>query len=434
MVLPETIRSTLDSLPNKPGVYCLKDLQGEILYIGKSKNLNDRVQTYFRPTPGDRKTAHLRALTKSIDYLVLNTDHQAQEVEWDLIKQHRPAYNTVYLDYWNHPYLKLTTDEAYPRIAFTNKTNDDNAEYFGPFKSTRRLRMMMTALQEVYPIRTCDLSIPPGGDSDQFEACYEYQLGRCSAPCIGKESVEDYRSRLEDIREFLNGNYETVLESLDHKMQSASANHNYESASIYRDRLDAVENLVSYEPFIRQTMQADVWGSTGSTTVHLEVREHRVKDFNVHPFSLRRAQTKYYCNHYRPKRVVHRRNYEEIAEGIGNEEQNELEKLIESADWTAEYHDERSDDETLGITDYVEIDKNQLTVRRTANDSKQETRFTVSTDGSVLRDEVMPRYQKDVEQGRCLPNRVVVSADSSDDLVNENLFADRDFWFPILVE
>ncbi|MFB6346595.1 MAG: UvrB/UvrC motif-containing protein [bacterium] len=439
MVLPASLQWTLDNLPEDPGVYRLRDLRGEVLYIGKSCNLRDRVRTYFHSSPPDRKTSHLRALTKSVDYLVLNTDHQAQEVEWDLIRSYRPEYNTLFLDYWNRPYVRITVEDPYPKIELTQTKKNDGAEYYGPYKSTRRLRMMLTALRETFPVRDCQLEIPPGGAPDELDRCMEADLSRCTAPCVGNEDVTAYRERLEDVRRFLGGNYQTVINKLTDKMDEASRRHNYEAASIYRDRLEAVKNLVHYEPFIRETLDLDVWDRYGNCVVMLSVREHRLKRFEVfHGKSFRRFFHNRYADAEPTVDVVTGETFvepDDYREYCRSPETGEEESLLDAAGRTARSHaGEETIGSSAGVVDELTVDNTSVRFRRTINGRSEKREISVRNPTDVLKSTVIPTYQNDMEKGRLLPDCVLLRLEEEIKPNEENLFRDTRFWFPIHLE
>lgn len=446
MVLPASLETTLDNLPEQPGVYRLKDLQGEVIYIGKSKNLRERVRTYFQASPRDRKVAHLRAKTKSIDFVVLDTDWQAQEVEWDLIRSHGPEYNTLFLDYWNRPYIKLTVDDPYPRIELTQEKDDTEAEYFGPYKNTRRLRDCLIALRETFPVRDCDLDIPNGGNREKFESCIESDLGRCTAPCIGNEDSEQYRDRLGPIRAFLEGDYNRVIETLRSQMNTAAESLNFEAASIHRDRLEAVRNMVNYEPFLRETLRCDVWGQYKNCYVKLIVREHRVVDFQViHGDSSDAGNTKIgmYDDRDFAENIICGGpipNFFSPEQEVCSPANEEEKRLLATADRTAEKHYEIERKRTKGsvITDQITVDKNKAVIERctTERNKGNENRndLSINDPDFVFQRKIIPKYKRDMESGRVLPSRIKLRTQKGITFSGKSIFEGCDFWFPILVE
>lgn len=449
MDAPPRVQLTLDNLPREPGVYRLKSHTGEVLYVGKSKNLRDRVRTYFQGTPPDRKVAHLRARTKEIDFLVLASDRQAQEVEWDLIRHHGPPYNTLYLDYWNHPYIKLTVREPYPRIELTQKRDDPDAEYYGPYKNTQRLRDTLVALRETLPLRDCELEIPPGGDAEQFETCMEYELDRCTAPCVGYESVESYRERLEPVRSFLDGNYSKVDELLESRMKQEARNHNYEAAALYRDRREAVQNMINYEPFLRETLRRDIWACHGQHIVYLGVREHRLKKFRVQEGQGRDPRG--YIRSYYQKRdgpapdIVLHESLELISGDRGFDgtvrraKTDEESRLARTARRTARHHEEvarsRAGTDPKPVVDRVTVRNQRLVVERSfPEDTERTRRKAVRRPENGLRDTVLPMYRNDLDSGRILPSELRVQTPNNLRLSVRDLWTDCPFWFPIFLE
>jgi excinuclease UvrABC nuclease subunit len=437
MVLPDVLQESLDNLPPEPGVYRLKDHQQRILYVGKSKNLRDRVRTYFH-SPSDRKSAHLRARTKALDFLVLESDQQAQEVEWDLIRSHGPDYNTIFLDYWNRPYIKLTVNEPYPRIALTQRRDDPDAEYYGPYKNTRRLRETLVALRDTFPIRDCDLSIPEGGDAQRYESCMEYELGRCSAPCVGRESVQTYRDRLQPIRSFLEGNYSRVLALLEDRMKDSSEKRHYEAAAIYRDRLEAVRNMVNYQPFLRETLRCDVWGRHQSTLVFLRIREHRVVDFGVYENvdSIPQRINRYYDHNPNPGHdILLDQSIKSGAVATGRRPEGDEEcRLVETAQRTADARQSISlnPENPVDVVDRVTLTDGTVSIRRELTESSHIRKKTVRDSYSGLNHTLMTMYRDDFESGRILPTEVRLEADHQINAADAPMFSDSDFWFPLL--
>jgi len=293
MSTQDKLKNQLDHLPEQPGVYLLKAENGEILYVGKAKSLRDRVPSYFRDSYSDVKTKKLGTLTDSIETIVVSSEEQALEVEYDMIKEHRPRFNISYRDNKRYPYIKITMNETFPRVLTSRTKKPDGARYFGPYTNVGSMRKTLSTIRDIFPYRSCNDDIPEGGDPENLSLCMDYHLKQCEGPCEGLQSVEDYRDMIDDLCRFLNGEYEPVRDRLKSKMEDFAEQHEYEAAAIYRDRLEALEETVDYKPFVEHTENADVYGigeADGVTTVVLlSIRDHRVitrREFSLEAESL----------------------------------------------------------------------------------------------------------------------------------------------------
>jgi excinuclease ABC subunit C len=391
MDVPETLQKTLDNLPEEPGVYMLKGSAGEILYVGKAKDLSDRVPSYFRDSVDHPKTIRLAKQTESIETLVVDTEQQALEVEYDLIKEHRPRYNVAFRDNKRFPYIKVT-DEPYPRVLTTRQKKPDDARYFGPYTNVGSMRKTLETVREIFPYRSCNDDIPPGGDSDKFSICMDYHLKHCEGPCEGRQEIDDYNEMIDDLCRFLSGNYEPVRDRLTNKMNQYADDHEYEAAAIYRDRLDALEETVEYQPFIESTQEADVVGlgeaEKVTTIVLFSIREHRIinrREFPHRSTGLRTADalkdflvTYYTSRSTLPERILvnepptdhqsiqsHLSKQFDQSVTIETPEQGEKKRLLESAERTAQHS---AKDESLSIRkregDVLSVAKNLFDLDR----------------------------------------------------------------------
>lgn len=291
MELSDSLKETLEHLPDRPGVYLMKGSAGEILYVGKAKRLRDRVRSYFRESVEHPRTRRLASLTESVETIVVDTEKQALEVEYDLIKEHRPRFNIAFRDNKRFPYIKVTTNEPYPRVLTTRQKKPDGARYFGPYTNVGSMRKTLETVRDIFPYRSCNDDFPPGGDAEEYSICMDYHLKQCEGPCEGLQSREDYRAMIEDLCQFLSGDYKPVRERLETKMQQHAEDHEYEAAAIYRDRLEALEETVDYQPFVESTREADVLGlgeaERVTTVVLLVIREHRVINRREFPIRAR---------------------------------------------------------------------------------------------------------------------------------------------------
>ncbi|MEE1199560.1 MAG: excinuclease ABC subunit UvrC [Christensenellales bacterium] len=241
------------NLPDSPGCYLMKSA-GEIIYVGKAKNLKNRVTQYFHASRSH--TPKVLAMVEKIDdfdIMLVQGELEAFTLECNLIKLHMPRYNILLKDDKQYPYLRVDLREDFPRIALARRQERDGARYFGPYRGATVVREVMDVLNMIYPLRTCAYVLNP---EKPLRPCVHHQIGRCMAPCAGKVTREAYRQVLDQALEFLNGKYKPVLDTLKSRMESCSREMNFESAAVYRDRIRAVESLVEKQTAI-STVSAD---------------------------------------------------------------------------------------------------------------------------------------------------------------------------------
>ena len=232
----------LKKLPAQPGVYIMHDEQDAIIYVGKAVNLHNRVRSYFRKIIG--RGPQIDRMVKQIDrfeYIVTDSELEALILENNLIKEHRPKYNTLLKDDKTYPYIKVTVGEAYPRILFSRQMKKDKAKYFGPFSSSQAVRSTIELINRMYGLRDCNRVLPRDVGKDR--PCLNFHMDRCCGPCTGQVSEEDYRSRIDMALEFLSGNYKPVLRDLTEKMEKASEEMRFEEAIRWRDLLQNVQQV-----------------------------------------------------------------------------------------------------------------------------------------------------------------------------------------------
>ena len=233
------IQKELKKLPDRPGVYIMHDTKDAIIYVGKAINLKRRVHQYFvRKIGRGPKIERMVEQIARFEYIVTDSELEALVLENNLIKEHRPKYNTLLKDDKTYPYIRVTVEEEYPRVQFTRKMKKDKSRYFGPFKSAWAVRDIIDLLRKLYKIRDCSRVLPR--DIGQERPCLNYQIGQCDAPCQGQIGKEAYRENVDRALDFLNGNYAPVLKMLEEKMQKASEELNFEDAASYRDLRESV--------------------------------------------------------------------------------------------------------------------------------------------------------------------------------------------------
>ncbi len=228
-------------LPNSPGVYIMKDTEGNILYVGKAANLRHRVNSYFAASQKlSSKTMQLVSHIHDLDFFVTSSEQEALILELTLIKQHRPPYNVRLKDDKTFPYLKIDSEDGWPRIYLTRRLVQDGGHYFGPFASAMSVRQTIKVIREIFPFRSCTKPIT-GADS---KACLEYHIGKCLGPCIGAASREDHKEVIKQVILFLEGKQERILRDLENRMKEAAKVLEYEKAALLRDRIDAIQRVI----------------------------------------------------------------------------------------------------------------------------------------------------------------------------------------------
>jgi excinuclease ABC subunit C len=238
------IESELKKLPKSPGVYLMHDSEDTIIYIGKAVNLFNRVHSYFRKTNKTEKIKRMVSQIVWFEYILTDSELEALVLENNLIKEHRPRYNTMLKDDKTYPYIKVTVEEPYPRILFSRTMKKDRAKYFGPYTSGGGVRETIELINKIYRLRTCNRVLPR--DRGRDRPCLNYHMKQCSAPCLNGFSAEDdvkYAESVKGALEFLGGRYEPVLKLLQDKMDEASERMDFENAAVYRDLIGAVRSV-----------------------------------------------------------------------------------------------------------------------------------------------------------------------------------------------
>ena len=232
----------MKKVPGKPGVYIMRDKHDGILYVGKAVNLRNRLRSYFRANIArgpwiDRMVS----LICRFEYIVTDSELEALVLENNLIKEHRPKYNTMLVDDKTYPYIKVTTGEEYPRILFSREMKKDKSKYFGPFTSATAVKDTIELINRLYNLRTCHKVLPRDMNTDR--PCLNYHIHQCLAPCQGYISKEEYAKRVEDALDFLNGNYNKILRNLEARMKEAAEKMEYEEAAKIRDLYNSVKQV-----------------------------------------------------------------------------------------------------------------------------------------------------------------------------------------------
>ena len=254
----DTLRAKLDHLPGGPGVYLLKSDRGEILYIGKASVLADRVRSYFqKATELTPKTRLLVGQITDVETIITGSELEALILESSLIKRHRPRFNVVLRDDKQYPYLRLPIKEAFPRFSIVRRIQKDGALYYGPYVPAGALRETLRVIKSVFPLATCTIEI----DGTAERACIEYEIKRCMAPCIGRQSSEEYHEIVKQARMFLEGRNTDLLKQYRGRMETMAARQDYEEAARVRDRIFKIERTLERQRVAQtDTVDQDVIG------------------------------------------------------------------------------------------------------------------------------------------------------------------------------
>lgn len=236
------IQEELRKLPGKPGVYIMHDESDAIIYVGKAISLKNRVRQYFQSSrnKGIKIEQMVTHITR-FEYIVTDSELEALVLECNLIKEHRPKYNTMLMDDKEYPFIKVTVDEAFPRIMLARKMVKEKAKYFGPYTSAGAVKDTIELIRKLYFLRSCNRKLPR--DIGKERPCLNYHIHQCKAPCQGYISKEEYGKSVEQVLQFLSGNYDLILKELEGKMQEASENLEFEKAIEYRELLASVQKI-----------------------------------------------------------------------------------------------------------------------------------------------------------------------------------------------
>ncbi len=235
------IEQELKKIPQKPGVYLMKDEKEQIIYVGKAINLKNRVRQYFQNNRNHTpKVQTMVQHIKEFEYIITDSELEALLLECNLIKKHKPFYNILLKDGKTYPYIKIT-DEAYPRVLVTRSIEKDKAKYFGPITDGFAIKETIDMIQKLWPIRKCKKSLPK--EIGKERSCLNYHIGQCCAPCNNKITQQDYNKMITEIEQFINGKHEIIIKRIEKEMYEASENMEFEKAAILRDKLISVKSI-----------------------------------------------------------------------------------------------------------------------------------------------------------------------------------------------
>jgi excinuclease ABC subunit C len=248
----------LARLPDRPGVYTYRDAKGQVIYVGKAASLRSRVRSYFQESrPHDPKTDSLVRQIADLEYIVTDNELEALMLEANLVRKHRPRYNIILRDDKHYPFLKLTTDEEFPRLLVARKVKDDGATYYGPFYPATAMRETLRLTRQLFPLRTCSITI----DGRLERPCIQYAIHRCNAPCTGWETREGYAETVRRVERFLEGKDEDLAQTLTKEMEAAAAEMKFERAAVLRDQIQSLNRVRERQKIISvEEIDQDVLG------------------------------------------------------------------------------------------------------------------------------------------------------------------------------
>lgn len=250
----ENLRKIVNELPSSPGVYQYFDSSGVIIYIGKAKNLKNRVLSYLNKSNQSNKTRILVNKIADLKYIVVNSEQDALLLENNLIKKYKPRYNILLKDDKSYPWICIKK-EPFPRVFITRRYVHDGSEYFGPYTSGKFAYILISLIKSLFKLRTCNLALNQKSIGDQkFKVCLEYHIGNCPAPCIGKVREQDYNEFISQVRNILKGNLSAVIEVMNRKMKAYAEELNFEEANQMKEALEAVKTYQAKSTIVRTTI------------------------------------------------------------------------------------------------------------------------------------------------------------------------------------
>lgn len=248
------IQEHLKQLPEQPGVYIMKDAFGNVIYVGKAVVLKNRVRQYFQSSKNhSSKVKSMVKNIRSFEYIITDSETEALILECNLIKRYKPKYNVLLRDDKTYPYIKVTTNEDFPRVIKVRKVAKDKAKYFGPYTNITAVNDTLEVIRDTYPIRTCKIDIDRA-IKNKMRPCLNYHIKKCMGPCTGKVSKEEYRQMIDEVIMCLSGKEEKLVEILTENMQKCAADFRFEEAAVYRDKIKSLEEMVQKQKIDTNTL------------------------------------------------------------------------------------------------------------------------------------------------------------------------------------
>jgi len=262
----------LANLPSAPGVYLFRDDKGKPIYIGKAKNLRNRVRTYFQsPDRLAERTRRMVAKVADLELMVTRNEIESLILEANLVHEHKPRYNVALKDDKHFPYIKVTTNEPFPRVLIVRRLENDKATYFGPYTSAKGMRRTVAFLTRLFKIRSCNLVIP-APEGKKHQVCLDYHIDRCKGPCVDLQTQEEYAENIQSVLMALRGKSKKLIDRTRQKMETASKNLDFEAAREYRDRIEALQSVLQKQSVdVGEVVDRDIIAVTREGTVGVAV-------------------------------------------------------------------------------------------------------------------------------------------------------------------
>ena len=258
-------KSFLRSLTHRPGVYRMLNAKHKVIYVGKARDLKKRVSSYFHRTHDSAKTAAMMELVANVEVTVTNTEAEALILEYNLIKQHKPRFNVILRDDKSYPYIYVSTNHRFPRLQFHRGPRKGKGRYFGPYPSTSAVRQTLNELQKLFLIRQCQDSY----FANRTRPCLQYQIKRCTAPCVDLINEEQYAKDVNAAIDFLEGRNQSVIDTFVERMEQASTSRQYEYAARFRDQISRLKEIEAKQLISRSARQdLDILGFASNGAIH----------------------------------------------------------------------------------------------------------------------------------------------------------------------
>jgi len=289
--LAQSASEVLKLLPKTPGVYLFRNSEARVIYVGKAKDLRSRISSYLLSPPSSVKTSHMLQNASTLEYIVTATEKEALLLEFNLIKEHRPKYNIVMRDDKAYPFLRIDLSQPFGRISVVRRRLKDNALYYGPYPSGTAVREVMHLVGSIFKLRTCSDSHMKNRD----RPCLKFQIQRCSAPCMGAISSEEYRERIQQLKLFLEGRQQGLLKDLQAKMEQYAEALEFEKAAVLRDRIAAIKAVTE-----NQAMVADLDANWDVVAMARDAARAAVSVLHVRDGVVRGHESRIYLVHDEP--------------------------------------------------------------------------------------------------------------------------------------
>lgn len=274
----EYVKDIVAKIPFEPGIYMMKDEKGEIIYVGKAISLRKRVRQYFQKNSKTKRIENMASLVRDIDYIVVNNEVEALNLECNYIKKLSPKFNVLLKDDKTYPYIKVTIKDKYPLIYVTRRRVEDKALYFGPYTNVGAMRDALHTIKEIFPVKRCKYNLDK---TNVKNACLYYHIGRCLGPCINDVSLKAYKDMIDQVVLFLEGKTEDVKRLIKLQIEECIQKLEFEKAAILKQRLDNIEKFSTKQSVSNlNEISTDIWGYVYSDET-LYVQIFKIRDYKI---------------------------------------------------------------------------------------------------------------------------------------------------------